>query len=76
MQSARADADSFTSQLKRYQANPGFFEERRLVETLARVLPSVQEKYFLPDTGGKNRELRLQLNREPVKVGQPAAPQP
>ena len=76
VQSARADADSFTSQLPRYQASSAFFEERRLVETLARVLPTVQEKYFLPDNAGKNREIRLQLNREPVKVGQPAATQP
>ena len=74
VKSARADADSFTSQLKRYEANPGFFEERRLVETMQRVLPGVQEKYFLPDGAGRNREIRLQLNREPAKPVQPTQP--
>ena len=41
---------------------------KRLTETLGRVLTNVQDKIFVPESAdGKSKELRLLLNREPLK---------
>ena len=62
-------ADEFAKLLPKYRDNPGLFVQRRLTETLGRVLPAVQDKIFVADSAdGNSRELRLLLNREPPKA--------
>lgn len=65
VQLARADAHFFRDQLAHYEKNPRLFQERLLVETMSKVLTNVSDKWFLPASSGKVRQLRLQLNREP-----------
>jgi membrane protease subunit HflK len=61
-------AQQFTDLLPMYRTNTVLFVQQRLNETIARALPAVQDKFFLPDRiDGKTRELRLLLNREPPK---------
>ena len=61
-------AERFGEILPNYQANPNLFVQNKLTETLGRVLTNVSEKIFLPARAdGKSRELRLLLNREPLK---------
>jgi modulator of FtsH protease HflK len=65
-------ADQFNDLLPTYQENPALFVQRRLTETLGRVLTNLQDKIYVSDSpGGKTRELRLLFNREP-KVNKPA----
>lgn len=64
----RSQADRFNELLPKYQANPSLFVQQRLTETLGRVLTNVQDKIFLTESAdGKEKELRLLLNREPPK---------
>ena len=65
----QGEAATFTDLLPSYRQNPQMFVERRLTETLSRVMTNAQDKIFLsanPD--GRARELRLLLNREPQKI--------
>jgi len=63
-----SDAKSFSELLPYYEANPVFFRQRLLTETMQRVLTNAQEKFFVPSRAdGRPRELRLQLSREPMK---------
>jgi membrane protease subunit HflK len=74
LQSVQADAKSFADQLPLYQANPHLFMQRRLTETMQRVMTNAQAKWFLPERAdGQQRELRLLLNPEPEG---PKSPQP
>jgi membrane protease subunit HflK len=61
----QAEAKAFTNQLPFYAANPELFKERLMSETMQLILPAARDKYLnlLPSQG----ELRLQLNREPLK---------
>ncbi len=66
--SIAAEAQRFQELLPQYKLNPQLFELQLLTETFSRVLASVQDKIFLPERAdGKPRELRLLLNREPLK---------
>ena len=61
-------AEQFQDLLPKYQANPNLFVQQRLSETLGRVFTNVQDKIFVAERAdGKTRELRLLLNREPLK---------
>ncbi|MCS7337634.1 MAG: FtsH protease activity modulator HflK [Verrucomicrobiae bacterium] len=63
-----AEAARFEQLLPQYRLNPQLFELQLLTETLGRVLANAQDKIFVPARAdGKPRELRLLLNREPVK---------
>lgn len=66
----RGDAELFAKVLPSYRSNPDLFVQQRLVETLGRVMAGVDYKMYLP-TGadGQPVELRLNLNREPLKAG-------
>lgn len=69
IESIKSDARYFSELLPRYQANPTLFSEWLQTEVLARALTNSQEKFFLPiRTGPGQRELRLQLSREPQKL--------
>ncbi len=66
----KGDADLFAKVLPSYRSNPELFVQQRLVETLGRVVAGVDYKMYLPTTtDGKPIELRLNLNREPLKAG-------
>ena len=74
-QSAKADAAYFVARLEEFKRNPQLFRERRLTETMANVLANAQEKYFLVERAdGTPRELRILLNREPIKPVAPKHP--
>jgi len=61
-----SDAEAFAKLLPEYEKNPRLFAELELAKTMAVVLTNVQDKIFLPQRAdGKQRELRLMLNREP-----------
>ena len=68
VQSVSSEADAFTQLLPKYQSNPRLYAELELARTMSIVLTNVQDKIFLPQRAdGKPRELRLQLNREPLQ---------
>jgi membrane protease subunit HflK len=63
-----SDAKTLANLLPSYEQDPRLFYERRLTETLQRVLTNSQDKYFMPDrVDGEPRQLRLLLSREPEK---------
>jgi membrane protease subunit HflK len=71
----RSQAERFNELLPKYSANPALFVQQRLTETLGRVLTNVQDKIFLTQSGdGKEKELRLLLNREPPKKAEETTP--
>jgi len=70
VQSVRSEAGSFTNILAQFQGNPRLYEELELAKAMSVVLTNV-DKYYLPERAdGQPRELRLQLNREPLQPNQ------
>ena len=68
-----SEANAVTNLLASYQNNGRLFYERRLNETMQRVLTNAQEKYYLPEmTDGARRQLRLLLSKTPEKSSPPA----
>ena len=73
----QGEASTFTDLLPSYRQNPQMFVERRLTETLSRVMTNAQDKIFLSENAdGRERELRLLLNREPQKINRDQPKQP
>ncbi|MCC6234861.1 MAG: protease modulator HflK [Verrucomicrobiales bacterium] len=72
VQAVTSEAQKFRSLQPEYVKNPAFFRERLVVETLRRIMTNAQEKFFLPLT--PSDELRLELNREPVKPAKQTMP--
>jgi modulator of FtsH protease HflK len=71
-QAIAAEAQYYTNQLPFYRDNSQLFMDLRQAEVLARVMTNAT-KWFVPQpSAGKQREFRLQLNRDPEK---PVAPQ-
>lgn len=69
-------ASQFEKLLPQYRAYPTLFVQQRLAETLGRALTNVQDKVFVPEsTGGKTREMRYLINREP-RARTPQQPRP
>jgi membrane protease subunit HflK len=63
-----AEARSFSEQLPEYKKNTELFRQRLLTETWQRVLANASDKILIPDrVDGKQRELRILLNREPER---------
>jgi membrane protease subunit HflK len=63
-----SDAKTLADLLPSFERQPRLFYERRLTETLQRVLTNAQDKYYMPDrVDGEPRQLRLLLSREPEK---------
>jgi hypothetical protein len=68
-------AQQFQDLLPKYRENPGLFVQQRLTEVLGRVFNNAQDKIFLAEsTDGKRKELRLLLNREPLKKPEETKP--
>lgn len=67
VQTVSAEAKYFTDQLPSYRRNPALFRERKRLEVFSEVFNSASnDKFFIPTrTDGQQRELRVQLNREP-----------
>lgn len=66
---AQADAKAFLAQLPAFEKDAELFKQRRLTETIARVLTNKNEKWFLPErAGGQPRQLRLLLGPEPLEA--------
>jgi membrane protease subunit HflK len=62
-------AGQFQDLLPKYRANPGLFVQQRLTETLGRVFTNAQDKILVPENANGNpRELRYNLNREPIRT--------
>lgn len=69
VQSVQADAAYFEDQLPHFLANRDLYVKRLMVETMKSSLTNAQEVFVLPETvSGQAPELRLNLNREPVKA--------
>jgi len=65
----KSRAEVFLALLPQYNENPGLFVDRRLTESMGRVLTNVQDKIFLTEgENGRRKELRLLLNRELPKA--------
>jgi modulator of FtsH protease HflK len=61
-------AKQFLDLLPKYNENRSLFVDQRLTETLGRVFTNAQDKIFMTESAtGDTKELRLLLNREPVK---------
>ena len=66
----KGDAELFQKVLPAYRSNPDLFVQQRLTEVLGRAIAGVDYKMYLPTSAdGKPIELRLNLNREPLKLG-------
>ena len=66
----KGDARLFSEVLPSYRSNPELFVQQRLMPVLGRAIAGVDYKMYLPTTpDGKPMELRLNLNREPMKIG-------
>jgi modulator of FtsH protease HflK len=72
VQSIAAEARFFEDQLPTYRQNPGLYRDRLRVEALTRILTNTPDKFFLPSRAdGDRREIRINLNREPVTPKKP-----
>lgn len=67
LQAVSAEAKYFQDQLPYFQREPDLLKTRLRIDALAQVLTNAPDKFFIPDRpdGGK-RELRIQINREPL----------
>lgn len=66
----KGDVAIFSEVLPSYRRNPELFLQQHLISSLSRAIASVDHKMYLPTSAdGKPVELRLNLNREPVKQG-------
>ena len=65
-----AEAKRFTDLLPAYRKDSQLFTRLHQNDTLQRVLTNATDKWVLPlNTGGSPSQLRLQITREPEKVG-------
>jgi len=75
VQGIAAEARFFQDQLATYRQNPALYRDRLRVEALTRILTNAPDKFFLPSrSDGDRRELRINLNREPVTPKKPEPP--
>ena len=65
-----AEAKRFTGLLPAYHKDPQLFTRLHQNDTLQRVLTNATDKWVLPlHTSGSRSQIRLQISREPEKVG-------
>ena len=69
VESLNAEKVRFLKLLPAYQSNPSLFVQQRVIESVGKVFTNAQDKMYLPtSTDGQPIELRLLLNREPMKT--------
>lgn len=62
-----AEAQYFRDLQPSYRSAPDLLRSRLRIEALGHILTNAPDKFFIPErTDGHPRELRLQLNREPL----------
>jgi len=67
VQAVSAEAKYFQDQLPYYQREPELLRARLRIEALAQIMTNASDKFFIPDRpDGSSRELRIQINREPL----------
>lgn len=67
IQAVAAEAKYFQDQLPYFQREPELLRARLRLEALSLILTNAPDKFFVPDRAdGGPRELRIQLNREPL----------
>ncbi len=67
----QAESSRFSSILTNYLNNPDLVKQQMLAETMEKVMTRATDKFYIPSRGdGQPRELRLQLNREPLEKKQ------
>jgi membrane protease subunit HflK len=63
-----ADVARFRALQPKFERNPDLYRQQELVKVMGRVLTNVSDRIYLPDRAdGQPRELRLLLNREPLR---------
>jgi len=68
LDSLAADVERFRALRPNFERNPDLYRQQELVKVMGRVLTNVNDRIFLPDRAdGQPREVRLLLNREPLK---------
>jgi modulator of FtsH protease HflK len=68
VKSITSEAERFGKLLPQYQTNSDLFVQQTFVQAMGQAFTNVQDKFYLPQRAdGKPREVRLQLNREPVQ---------
>jgi modulator of FtsH protease HflK len=61
-----ASANQFNDILPYYRQDPSLYMQQTFVQMIGPALTNVEDKWYLPQRGdGRERELRLMLNREP-----------
>ena len=68
-----SEARRFANLLPEYRKNPDYFRDRLQIESMRNILTNAQEKFYAPLKPGD--ELRLMINREPVKPPKQLLPQ-
>ena len=77
VQAVSAEAKFFSDQLVSYNRAPDLFRQRLLTAATAEVLTNATDKFFLPErSDSKPREIRIQLNREPLTPKAPGVTGP
>jgi len=72
--SIQSESGYLSDRLPEYNNNAQLFVQRRLAETMQRVLTNAQAKWYLHGEGnGAQQELRLLLSKEPEKPSTPDA---
>lgn len=67
IQAVAAEAKFFQDQLPYFEREPELLRARLRIEALAQVMTNAPDKFFIPDRAdGAQRELRIQINREPL----------
>ncbi len=67
IQAVAAEAKYFEDLLPHYLREPDLLRARLRIETASHILTNAPDKFFIPDRpDGKSREIRIQVNREPL----------
>jgi membrane protease subunit HflK len=72
---ARADAEYLQKILPEYRKRPQLWATEHYLDVMQQILNSVDEKWVIsPSEGGKGREVRINLNRDPLLKPRQAVP--
>jgi len=66
VESARSSAEYFQRLLPEYRSRPYLVVHNLYLDAVAEVLAGVEEKFLVQPASGRQRELRVLLNRDPT----------